>query len=83
MTLAAVFHAASASAQVQPSLHTRPGISQNSQNVTVVTVRWGARPGVTRYRLQLAQDAAFNDIVFDRVVSGHEYSVSDLAPGSA
>jgi outer membrane protein assembly factor BamB len=34
-----------------------------------------------RYRLQLARDAAFSDIVFDRVVSGHEYSVSDLAPG--
>jgi outer membrane protein assembly factor BamB len=39
------------------------------------------RPGVTRYRLQLAQDTAFGDIVFDRVIWGHEYSVSDLAPG--
>jgi len=81
VTLAAVFHAAGASAQVQPSRPTPPNTAQNNQTVTVVTVRWGARPGVTRYRLQLAQDAAFGDIVFDRVVSGHEYSVTDLAPG--
>lgn len=82
MTLAVVLHAAAgAAAQVPSSLPTVPNVAPNSQNVTVVTVRWGARPGVTRYRLQLAQDAGFSDIVFDRVVSGHEYSVSDLAPG--
>ena len=53
------------------------GIAQQ----TVVTVRWGARPGVSRYRLQLANDRDFADIVFDRVVQGHEYQVSDLLPG--
>ncbi|HEX5702205.1 MAG TPA: PQQ-binding-like beta-propeller repeat protein [Pyrinomonadaceae bacterium] len=46
-----------------------------------MTLRWGARPGVSRYRLQLANDATFIDIVFDRVVSGHEYRMNDLAPG--
>jgi outer membrane protein assembly factor BamB len=75
--MATVFHVASASAFGQPALNS----SQNRQNLTVVTVRWGARPGVTRYRLQLARDAAFGDIVFDRVVSGQTYSVSDLVPG--
>ena len=48
---------------------------------TLVTVRWGARPGVSRYRLQLANDRDFADIVFDRVVNGHEYQVNDLPPG--
>ena len=51
-----------------------------SQN-TLVTLQWGARPGVTRYRLQLANDRNFADIVFDRVVHGHEYQVNDLSPG--
>jgi len=54
---------------------------QEAQSPTIVTVRWGARPGVSRYRLQLAQDASFSDIVFDRVVNGHEYRISELAPG--
>src|SRR6185437_7641041 len=48
---------------------------------TLVTVRWGARPGVSRYRLQFANDRDFADIVFDRVVNGHEYQVNDLPPG--
>lgn len=77
----AVLQTAVASAQDRPSFFPPQNASQNVQRVTVVTVRWGMRPGVTRYRLQLAQDAAFGDIVFDRVVSGHEYSVADLPPG--
>jgi outer membrane protein assembly factor BamB len=36
---------------------------------------------VSRYRLQLANDANFIDVVFDRVVSGHEYRLNDLPPG--
>src|SRR6266403_5205403 len=48
---------------------------------TEVHLHWGARPGVLRFRLQLASDSAFADIVFDRVVSGTEYRVSDLPPG--
>jgi outer membrane protein assembly factor BamB len=47
----------------------------------LVSVRWGVRPGVTRYRLQLANDADFADIVFDRVVYGHEYQINELSPG--
>jgi hypothetical protein len=46
----------------------------------LVTIRWGARPGVSRYRLQLANHQDFADIVFDRVVYGHEYQVPDLFP---
>ena len=56
-------------------------VIQNNPPPTSVTLRWGARPGVSRYRLQLANDATFIDIVFDRVVSGHEYRLNDLPPG--
>src|SRR6266404_3741843 len=57
-------------------------ISDNNQaNTTEVHLRWGPRPGVSRYRLQLASDSAFGDIVFDRVVAGNDYRISDLPPG--
>jgi outer membrane protein assembly factor BamB len=36
---------------------------------------------VPRYRLQLAQDRNFADIVFDRVVNGLESEINDLDPG--
>jgi len=48
---------------------------------TQIHLRWGARPGIFRYRLQLARDREFSDIIFDRVVTGNEYEISDLAPG--
>lgn len=54
---------------------------QDNPPQTAVTLRWGMRPGVLRYRLQLAKDAGFADIVFDRVVSGHEYRLNDLQSG--
>ena len=56
-------------------------VVQDNLPPTSVTLRWGARPGVSRYRLQLANDATFIDVVFDRVVSGHEYRLNDLPPG--
>src|SRR5260370_19056700 len=49
---------------------------------TIIHLRWSARPGITRYRLQLATDRGFTDIVFDRVVAGTEYQINDLAPGT-
>lgn len=48
---------------------------------TSAHLRWGPRVGVSRYRLQLASDVHFRDIVFDRVISGTETDVNDLAPG--
>src|SRR5882672_6248660 len=54
----------------------------NSQtDNTEVHLHWGARPGVARYRLQLASDSAFADILFDRVVAGNDYQIKDLSPG--
>lgn len=55
---------------------------ENTQaNSTEVHLRWGARPGISRYRLQLASDHAFTDILFDRVVVGSDYQINDLPPG--
>jgi len=50
-------------------------------NSTEVHLRWGSRPRVSRYRLQLASDSAFADIVLDRVVAGNEYQIKDLPAG--
>ncbi|SRR6266436_601152 len=55
--------------------------SNTTPITTEVHLRWGQRPGVSRYRLQLASDSAFSDIVFDRVVAGNDYQINDLSPG--
>jgi outer membrane protein assembly factor BamB len=55
-------------------------VNQTPANTTL-NLRWGARPGVARYRLQLAHDRDFADIVFDRVITGNQTQVYDLAPG--
>jgi outer membrane protein assembly factor BamB len=58
--------------------------SQNSpqtDGTTTVHLRWGSRTGISRYRLQLARDVEFSDIVIDHVVNGNDYQISDLAPG--
>jgi hypothetical protein len=47
-----------------------------------ILVRWQGRPGVNRYRLQLATDEKFEDIVFDQAVEGHQYVVKGLPPGN-
>jgi len=74
----AVFLAGGVQSQAQ-----YPQLQNNSQigSPTSVHLRWGARPGVTRYRLQLSRDSSFADIVFDRVVTGNSYRISDLSPG--
>jgi len=56
-------------------------VTSPPQKNTSVHLRWGPRPGVSRYRLQLAQDRDFADIVFDRVVAGLESEINDLDPG--
>jgi outer membrane protein assembly factor BamB len=47
-----------------------------------ILVRWQGRPGVNRYRLQLATDEKFEDIVFDQAVEGRQYVVKGLPPGN-
>jgi outer membrane protein assembly factor BamB len=66
-----------------PALAQDPQLQNSSQidSTTTVHLRWGARPGVSRYRLQLSRDRGFADIVFDRVVTGNEHQLNDLSPG--
>lgn len=48
---------------------------------TKLHLHWGARPGVSRYRFQLAGDRDFHDIIIDRLINGTETNVDDLPPG--
>src|SRR5436190_8360493 len=50
-------------------------------NGTAVHLRWGQRSGVSSYRLQIARDSGFVDIVLDRVVPGNDFEINDLEPG--
>ena len=52
-----------------------------AQAKTSLHLRWPGQQGVLRYRLQLAKDEQFKDIVFDRAVFGTEYVVTELAAG--
>lgn len=52
------------------------------QSVAPVSLHWKGRPGVRRYRLQVAHDSNFKDIVLDQIVMGYEYSLTILPPGS-
>ncbi len=70
----------SARAQI-PRLVTGQSNTQTDSPGMPINLRWGARPGVSRYRLQLALDVGFADIVFDRVVNGNERQVTELPPG--
>lgn len=66
-----------------PALSTRAqsGRQQARQIGTPFRVSWKGQPGVRRYRLQIARDAQFADIVFDKLVYGVEYTVSELPDG--
>jgi outer membrane protein assembly factor BamB len=44
-------------------------------------VGWPAQAGASRYRLQVARDQGFSDMVIDRVVNGNGYLISGLAEG--
>ncbi|HEX8070962.1 MAG TPA: PQQ-binding-like beta-propeller repeat protein [Pyrinomonadaceae bacterium] len=61
-----------------------PGAAADQPQATAsgkqVMIRWRGRAGVNRYRLQVARDRDFRDIVFDRAVVGLEAQV-ELPPG--
>lgn len=56
--------------------------SQTTQSGAAVVFRWSSQPLISRYRLQLARDEAFKDIVFDRAVVALEYKVTELPAGN-
>jgi len=57
----------------QPNKTEQPAVS--------LKLRWPSKPLVKRYRLQVALDEKFNDIVYDHAVMGLEHEVSNLQPG--
>ena len=79
------------SEKVKPGTDLLPGVdrpagsSQQPQATKLppsILVRWQGKPGVNRYRLQLATDERFEDVVFDQAVEGRQYVVKDLPPGN-
>ncbi len=68
-------------AQRKPAASPPQAKSDPGQPNTSTPIRWDGETGVDRYRLQMARDEEFSDIVFDRAVKGREYRVTGLAPG--
>ena len=65
-----------------PSAPQGPQQTPQAQEVTPsILVRWEGKPGVNRYRLQVARDREFQDVVFDQAVEGRQYVVKGLPPG--
>ena len=78
--LASTVYAATPSQDADASLPSIR-IQQSASTTEGVLIRWRAREGVRRYRLQLALDNNFNDIVFDRATETNTYRVTELPPG--
>ncbi|HZH29295.1 MAG TPA: PQQ-binding-like beta-propeller repeat protein [Pyrinomonadaceae bacterium] len=68
------------SARAQPAAATQKSNSAE-QAAAPLKLKWAAKPRVRRYRLQVALDEKFTDIVFDRAVVGLEQEVAGLQPG--
>src|ERR1044072_1786708 len=73
--------------KVKPEAKLLPTPAPDSKQKPVATqmppsilVRWQGKPGVNRYRLQLASDEKVEDIVFGQAVEGAPYVVKDLPP---
>jgi hypothetical protein len=52
------------------------------QGLSSALIRWQGKPGVDRYRLQLATDPEFNDVILDQPVAGRQFLVERLPPGN-
>ena len=56
--------------------------SSPAQVAASAIISWEGKPRITRYRLQLARNEQFSDIVFDKVVDGREYKVTEIPAGT-
>ena len=65
-----------------PQVIAQSGRPEARQVTQSTVIRWSGKQGINRYRLQLARDEKFTDIIFDRAVVGREYRVTELPPGS-
>lgn len=83
--LALLLSAAAANVSAQPTPRPTPYKVEAPAEATAQTsdfvLRWKPTPRVTRYRLQVARDPDFIDIVFDGAVNGLEHRVTGLPPG--
>jgi uncharacterized repeat protein (TIGR01451 family) len=52
-----------------------------SYEVAPARIVWKKQPGISRYRIQLATDERFQDVIFDGVAATSEYMATALAPG--
>ena len=68
-------------ARAQPAAATTQTPNAAGQTPVSLKLKWTQRPRVRRYRLQVALDEKFTDIVFDRAVVGLEHEVTGLQPG--
>ena len=46
-----------------------------------VAIEWNSRPGVIKYRLQIAADEKFQNVFFDGRVTGSRYLIKELPAG--
>lgn len=59
------------------------GATQKAQEIEPsILIRWQGKPGVNRYRLQLATDEKFEDVVYDQAVEGQQHLVKGLPSGN-
>ncbi|MCA1616569.1 MAG: hypothetical protein LC800_21245, partial [Acidobacteria bacterium] len=79
--LLALLIAAAAVSVAQPPASAPPQGVETAGTETEITLRWEARPRVRRYRVQVASDPRFTDIVFDGAAAGLEHKVTGRAPG--
>lgn len=52
-----------------------------SQTSAPTKIAWTKQPGARRYRLQVATDEQFRDVLLDRLVEGEEFEVTEFTPG--
>jgi hypothetical protein len=52
-----------------------------SYEVAPVKIAWKQQPGISRYRIQVAMDQRFENVIFDGSVVATEYQANTLAPG--
>ena len=71
-----------AAPDAQPTPEPTPQGGNTARQVSsTAIIRWQGQPGVERYRLQVARDQAFTDIIFDQAVTGRQHVVS-IPPGN-
>ena len=60
---------------------TAPAQDRQVQPGPTAQISWTKQTTATSYRIQIASDELFNDILFDGLVSGNQYVVKDLPVG--